>query len=612
MPLFPLFLLFSNIKLATCNECYSLDGTGCVFNINSTCSGEFYINDSNCIASRAFYNNKKITSIIFNVTKRVIVGNEAFRSSLLSSFVASNGIKQLGTNSFFGTKITTIDLDGVEDIPLSAFANCKQLQSVLNTPNLKTIGENGFYGTNLLSHITFGNQLTQIGNYAFQSSGLVNVSFDGNVNGTLIGNYAFYNCLNLLTVDITNVTSIGEYAFYDSSNLESLINTESLKTVQTSAFSGCDKLKEIHLGQMVSLGESAFGETLTFIFYHGDEDVRAWVSNSVSAGTTIFVPRSYNDTKFAERSVVKVLCHSHEYIDTTIQYTTNVDESQCKECPEGTGTLDGVNDNCDLDTSYCQRVNPNCKYCDGQICAQCTDNSHITEDTHKCYNISPDGYYLDGDIYKHCDAHCDTCESKGSCTKCSPNYIYIEDTSKCDSECPKGSFVLGNVCKKCMSKCTECVSQDECRTCVDGYYFNGIKCAACKSHCDECYDYDVCALCEDSYYYQEDTEDCVKYCPSNYFIDNLVCRKCNKHCKTCENFYSCEVCEDGFFPKEDDGECVNPCPEKYFLQDKKCLKCQEKYLLPCTDNECKVCVGTKNGALKVSIVLTLMVSVFVL
>ena len=84
----------------------------------------------------------------------------------------------------------------------------------LITGNIAGISSSPYYTTqipnvNQAMSISFGNEVTSIGDYAFQNcSGLTNITIPDSV--TSIGNNAFYYCSGLTSVTIPNsVTSIG-------------------------------------------------------------------------------------------------------------------------------------------------------------------------------------------------------------------------------------------------------------------------------------------------------------------------------------------------------------------------------------------------------------------
>ena len=87
---------------------------------------------------------------------------------------------------------------------------------------------------------------------------------------TSIGNYAFYGCSALSSIDIPEgVTTIGEYAFFNCSNLASINIPEGVTKIGESAFSGCSNLASINIPVGVTaIGNSAFSgcSGLTAIF----------------------------------------------------------------------------------------------------------------------------------------------------------------------------------------------------------------------------------------------------------------------------------------------------------------------------------------------------------
>ncbi|MEE1004492.1 MAG: leucine-rich repeat domain-containing protein, partial [Bacteroidaceae bacterium] len=88
------------------------------------------------------------------------------------------------------------------------------------------------------------------------------VSYNGvTYSVTSIGEYAFYYCSGLTSVNIPNsVTSIGEYAFYYCSGLTSVTIPNSVTSIGTSVFRGCSSLTSVTIPNSVtSIGESAFG-----------------------------------------------------------------------------------------------------------------------------------------------------------------------------------------------------------------------------------------------------------------------------------------------------------------------------------------------------------------
>ena len=75
-----------------------------------------------------------------------------------------------------------------------------------------------------------------------------------------IGDYAFYNCYNLVSMNIpVGVTSIGKYAFYYCKALTSITLPNSVTSIGISAFYNCHNLTSVTIPNSVtSIGEYAF------------------------------------------------------------------------------------------------------------------------------------------------------------------------------------------------------------------------------------------------------------------------------------------------------------------------------------------------------------------
>ncbi len=77
---------------------------------------------------------------------------------------------------------------------------------------------------------------------------------------TSIGDYAFRNCSNLISITAPNsVTSIGSRGFYGCSDLTSITIPNSVTSIGSSTFSGCSDLTSITIPNSVtSIGDSTF------------------------------------------------------------------------------------------------------------------------------------------------------------------------------------------------------------------------------------------------------------------------------------------------------------------------------------------------------------------
>ena len=127
-----------------------------------------------------------------------------------------------------------------------AFMNCSSLTYIELPDGVEVIGEGAFWDCRKLATITLPGNLTSIGYDAFyECSGLTTLTLPANL--TSIGEGAFYGCRGLTTLTLpANLTSIGVRAFYECSGLTTLTLPANLTSIGSYAFYGCKNLVEIY------------------------------------------------------------------------------------------------------------------------------------------------------------------------------------------------------------------------------------------------------------------------------------------------------------------------------------------------------------------------------
>ena len=117
--------------------------------------------------------------------------------------------------------------------------------SSVNFNNASTaIGDYAFYRCTGLTSLDTGNGVTSIGMHAFEGSNLTSVIIGNSV--TSIGFQAFNTSLSLETVIIGNsVTTIGSEAFLSCLELKSVIIGSAVTSIANRAFNNCQKLNSI-------------------------------------------------------------------------------------------------------------------------------------------------------------------------------------------------------------------------------------------------------------------------------------------------------------------------------------------------------------------------------
>lgn len=139
---------------------------------------------------------------------------------------------------------------------------------------ITSIGDYAFYDCINLIDINIPNGVTRIGDYAFQNCyNLTGVRIPDSVIS--IGEGAFVSCSSLFSIIIPdNVIGIGEDAFYECNSLTSISIPDGVSSIRYETFYFCGSLTSISIPSSVtSIEEGAFRACarLSDVYYAGDE-----------------------------------------------------------------------------------------------------------------------------------------------------------------------------------------------------------------------------------------------------------------------------------------------------------------------------------------------------
>ena len=159
--------------------------------------------------------------------------------------------------------------------------------------------------------------VTSIGDYAFYNcSELISVILPDSV--TSIGDFAFAGCSNLTVIEISDsVTSIGDYAFRGCYNLTSITLGKGLTSIGMEAFIDCVKLKEVINHSELSINKGSSSSSYGWVAYYAIEVHTGtsklvnqdgyvfytskgtnYLINYIGSDTELMLPESYNGNDY--------------------------------------------------------------------------------------------------------------------------------------------------------------------------------------------------------------------------------------------------------------------------------------------------------------------------
>lgn len=247
------------------------------------------------LGNRTFYGCEKLNNITLPETLTNIGNSVFYECTALTSIVIPNNVNNIGTYCFHGcSALTSVTLSEIlTAIPEGAFAYCTHLENLTLPNQIEIIDEGAFRGCTNITTLELPASLKQIDYYAFQNSGLSEITLNEGIE--TLSNYAFYECKELKLINISNsvtyigshcfggcislgsitipnsVSTIGSYCFETCTALSDITLPDNLRTIEQSAFSGCTNLTTITIPESVtSVANNIFHycENLTSIFWN--------------------------------------------------------------------------------------------------------------------------------------------------------------------------------------------------------------------------------------------------------------------------------------------------------------------------------------------------------
>lgn len=202
------------------------------------------------------------TVVIKNKEYRVVgISEKAFRGEPIVTFKASKNINDIGQNVFeFCNRLVSIDLSEAKHtlIPSRMCKDCNSLRTVLLGRFIKRIHEEAFLNCrNLGPSIDISDEVTEIARFAFAyCRNLVSVKHSAKT----VNDSAFRGCDSLSDISFKSFIRIAPHSFRDT-GLVNLVIPGTLTSIGNKAFADCLKLKTVDIQEgVLEIGEYCFAK----------------------------------------------------------------------------------------------------------------------------------------------------------------------------------------------------------------------------------------------------------------------------------------------------------------------------------------------------------------
>jgi len=214
------------------------------------------------IGNSAFYNCTALKNATLPEGVESIGATAFFACSSVKEVVIPATVKSIGNGAFSGcTSVESVKLpepayteaeDGTKTLsnPLNmgtaVFSGCTSLKTFEIPVTVKDVPAGMFNGCTALETVTFKNDPTKFGDYAFANTALKNFQVPATV--TAIGNRTFKGCTALASIELpATLKSIGIYAFESCTALTSIEIPASVVQLLEGICSGCTSLSNVTL-----------------------------------------------------------------------------------------------------------------------------------------------------------------------------------------------------------------------------------------------------------------------------------------------------------------------------------------------------------------------------
>lgn len=216
------------------------------------------------LEQNTFANCLSLTTVTFTNTENVteIAAMCFANDGALTECELPAKLEVLGDSAFGATGLTGVRIPVTLREAKQPFSKCQQIGQIEWEAGLTKVIDNLFQNMTSSLKVDFQDQITEIGNHAFDSSLITGIT--GTNKLEKIGEYAFNSCVGISgKVELPAVTEIHAYAFSKIFATD-FVMSEDITLIDTGAFMNCTNLKAINkndgvadvdLGNMTKLAE---------------------------------------------------------------------------------------------------------------------------------------------------------------------------------------------------------------------------------------------------------------------------------------------------------------------------------------------------------------------
>ena len=157
-------------------------------------------------------------------------------------FEKESDLSYIGKYAFEGTAIETLHLPDNVECDQKAFANCKNLHTLILPKNATYVEDNVFYGCVSLKNVTWPKNLEDIGHYSFMGTALEVLDLKQCIDLYYISAYAFADCkkLHIIIFPANKDITLKSFAFNNCTALECIDKAPITKLITCpETFEGC-------------------------------------------------------------------------------------------------------------------------------------------------------------------------------------------------------------------------------------------------------------------------------------------------------------------------------------------------------------------------------------